>query len=540
MDGGLEAWDRARPAARAGGRACRGSLGALLALGAARAAGAGGAAAAPALVPVGNFAAPMYVAAPPRRHAAAVRGRARRASCGSCATARRSATPFLDISGRASRPTASAGCCRSPSRPTTRRSGRFYVYLTAASRGGELQVREYRRSAPTPTAPTPRRADRLAPDARPGAPTTTAASSQFGPDGMLWLATGDGGGADDQFGNAQRPRQPARQAAADRPAPGNGGGYTVPADNPFGTAVWAYGLRNPFRFSFDRATGDLVIGDVGQGAREEIDFARADGLGRGAELRLEVPRGHARPAPAACSPAPAYVAPVFDYAQRDGAARGHRRLRRARPRPADARRPLRLRRLLRRRRALARARHARRPPTTARPASPARRLARLLRRGRLRPPLRRLAQRHRRPRPGRRARPVRPAPRPGRCPRRAPAARRRASRRARPHLAARADPLARKGRVGRRATPRIRLTASENCRVTIRARLPGRSSSACARRCGAGAARSCGCARRARAVKRIRSALRRHRRRDAGRRRDRARRGRQHRPRAAPLKVRRG
>ncbi len=53
------------------------------------------------------------------------------------------------------------------------------------------------------------------------------------------------------------------------------GAHTVPADNPFGNAVWAYGLRNPWRFSFDRATGDLLIGDVGQGHREEIDFAPA-------------------------------------------------------------------------------------------------------------------------------------------------------------------------------------------------------------------------------------------------------------------------
>ena len=102
---------------------------------------------------------------------------------------------------------------------------------------------------------------------------------------MLWFATGDGGGQDNQFGHARDLGSPLGKLLRIDPHPGNAGAYTVPADNPFGTALWASGLRNPFRFSFDtRGSKDLFIGDVGQGAREEIDQARfADGLGKVAD-----------------------------------------------------------------------------------------------------------------------------------------------------------------------------------------------------------------------------------------------------------------
>ena len=85
---------------------------------------------------------------------------------------------------------------------------------------------------------------------------------------------------------------PPRQAAPHRPAPGTGAPYGIPPDNPLSDGadarpeIWAYGLRNPWRFSFDRATGDLYIGDVGQNAYEEIDFQPA-GATRRPELRLE-------------------------------------------------------------------------------------------------------------------------------------------------------------------------------------------------------------------------------------------------------------
>jgi hypothetical protein len=101
----------------------------------------------------------------------------------------------------------------------------------------------------------------------------------FGPDNLLYIATGDGGSANDPMSNAQNLTvllgKMLRIAPSTNPT---SGGYTIPPTNPFaGSAtnrqeIFAYGLRNPFRDSFDRGTGNLYIGDVGQGAREEVDF----------------------------------------------------------------------------------------------------------------------------------------------------------------------------------------------------------------------------------------------------------------------------
>ena len=98
----------------------------------------------------------------------------------------------------------------------------------------------------------------------------------FGPDGMLYLAPGDGGAG--QSANAQNLSSLLGKVLRIDPTPG--GGHRTPAGNPFGNEVWSRGLRNPFRFSFDRLTGDLVIGDVGAATTEEIDFAPAS-LARG-------------------------------------------------------------------------------------------------------------------------------------------------------------------------------------------------------------------------------------------------------------------
>ncbi|HSO24624.1 MAG TPA: PQQ-dependent sugar dehydrogenase [Chondromyces sp.] len=105
----------------------------------------------------------------------------------------------------------------------------------------------------------------------------------FGPDGLLYIATGDGGGAGDPNDRAQDLGTllgKLLRIDVDGAAP-----YAVPPDNPFvGAAgarpeIWAYGLRNPWRFSFDRLTGDVFIGDVGQGAVEEVDFQPAASTG---------------------------------------------------------------------------------------------------------------------------------------------------------------------------------------------------------------------------------------------------------------------
>ncbi len=107
---------------------------------------------------------------------------------------------------------------------------------------------------------------------------------QFGPDGHLYIGLGDGGGQGDPLGNGQNTEVLQGKILRIDPQPGQVPPYTVPAGNPFAGGpgrdeIWAYGLRNPWRFSFDRFTGDMVIGDVGQGSREEVDFAPSPAVG---------------------------------------------------------------------------------------------------------------------------------------------------------------------------------------------------------------------------------------------------------------------
>lgn len=107
----------------------------------------------------------------------------------------------------------------------------------------------------------------------------------FGPDGHLYIALGDGGSAGDPNDNAQSLDTFLGKILRIDPTPSAGAPYTIPADNPFiGQAgardeIWAYGLRNPWRFSFDRQTGDLWIGDVGQNSWEEVDYTPAGSSG---------------------------------------------------------------------------------------------------------------------------------------------------------------------------------------------------------------------------------------------------------------------
>lgn len=99
----------------------------------------------------------------------------------------------------------------------------------------------------------------------------------FGPDGFLYYALGDGGSGGDPHGNGQD--KEALLGSILRIDVGESGPYKIPETNPFGTEVWAKGLRNPWRFSFDRQTGDLYIGDVGQNKWEEINYQPASSRG---------------------------------------------------------------------------------------------------------------------------------------------------------------------------------------------------------------------------------------------------------------------
>ncbi|OEU89371.1 sugar dehydrogenase [Streptomyces abyssalis] len=105
----------------------------------------------------------------------------------------------------------------------------------------------------------------------------------FGPDGMLYIGLGDGGSGGDPHDHGQNLGTLLGKLL--RIDPGGGDPYAIPPDNPFvddpdaRDEIWAYGLRNPWRFSFDAGTGDLLIGDVGQSKREEIDWAPAGSKG---------------------------------------------------------------------------------------------------------------------------------------------------------------------------------------------------------------------------------------------------------------------
>jgi glucose/arabinose dehydrogenase len=140
----------------------------------------------------------------------------------------------------------------------------------------------------------------------------------FGPDGMLYVGLGDGGGAGDPEGNGQDPRTllgTILRIDVDA-APTELRGYAIPADNPFADGrdgapeVAHYGLRNPWRFSFDPLSGDLWIGDVGQATREEVDRIPAGTLG--ADLGWSVLEGTARHGDAVLDVHPR-LRPVAEY-----------------------------------------------------------------------------------------------------------------------------------------------------------------------------------------------------------------------------------
>jgi glucose/arabinose dehydrogenase len=142
----------------------------------------------------------------------------------------------------------------------------------------------------------------------------------FGPDEYLYIGLGDGGSGGDPMGNAQSLETMLGKMLRIDPRSGGGDPYTIPPDNPFlrrpgaRPEIWAFGLRNPWRYSFDRATGDLWIADVGQNEREEIDRQEAGSAG-GENYgwdRLEGTRPFEGDAPQGAVP------PVFDYGRERG------------------------------------------------------------------------------------------------------------------------------------------------------------------------------------------------------------------------------
>lgn len=137
----------------------------------------------------------------------------------------------------------------------------------------------------------------------------------FGKDGYLYLSTGDGGSSDDPEDNGQDSLsllgKILRINVDVATAPNN---YSIPADNPNpNSLVYCYGLRNPYRWSFDRFTGDMYIGDVGQGAREEVNYRAANQIA-GSNFGWDCFEGSLpHPTMAPCLPYINYVAPIYEY-----------------------------------------------------------------------------------------------------------------------------------------------------------------------------------------------------------------------------------
>ncbi len=200
-------------------------------------------------------------------------------------------TPFLDISDRVST-SGECGLLSVAFPPDYASLGYFYVYYNANTdivappagepNGGCDTVVARFEAATNPNVADPDSEVRILTVNQPYN-NHNGGTIAFGPDGHLYIGLGDGGDGGDPHELAQNPNRLLGKMLRISPSPN--GSYTSPADNPFASEpgyrdeIWALGLRNPFRWSFDRANGDLYIADVGQGAWEEINYQPADGGG---------------------------------------------------------------------------------------------------------------------------------------------------------------------------------------------------------------------------------------------------------------------
>ncbi len=193
--------------------------------------------------------------------------------------------PFIDLSSQITSG-GEQGLLSLAFAPDYRRSGRFYVDFI--DRAGDTRVVEYRRSAGDPLRADPSSARQVLRIAQPFS-NHNGGLLVFGPDGLLYVGSGDGGSEGDPQRNGQSLATPLGKLLRIDPRPSGGRPYGIPASNPFtGRAgadptIYSYGLRNPWRFSFDSRTGALTIGDVGGDRLEEVDLVRR-GEGRGANF----------------------------------------------------------------------------------------------------------------------------------------------------------------------------------------------------------------------------------------------------------------
>jgi glucose/arabinose dehydrogenase len=229
------------------------------------------------------------------------------------------ARPFLDISNLVS-------CCGERGllglafHPAYASNGSFYVNYT--DRRGNTVVARYSVSRLSPNLANPLSATTLLTVDQPYA-NHNGGQLQFGPDGYLYIGLGDGGSAGDPQNNAQNLGTLLGKIL--RVDVDGGSPYAIPPDNPFvgvegaRPEIWAYGLRNPWRFSFDRLTGDIFIGDVGQDEWEEINFQPASSAGGENYGWRLMEGGDCYDPPTGCNPE-GLVLPILEYDHSQGCA----------------------------------------------------------------------------------------------------------------------------------------------------------------------------------------------------------------------------
>ena len=233
------------------------------------------------------------------------------------------ARPFLDIAGKMSSADED-GLYSMAFHPQYASNGKFYVFFTNLD--GDIRVVRYLVSS-NPDSADESAADTILAVPHPLAGTTLPFGNhhggqlQFGPDGMLYVSLGDGGCCGDPLQNGQNKHTlngKILRIDVDGPI-----GYSVPTDNPFfndtsfSPETWAWGFRNPWRFSFDRLTGDLYIADVGQDMWEEVDVAAAPNAGKGLNYGWSIMEGtHCYSG--SCDPT-GFTPPVLEYAHSNGA-----------------------------------------------------------------------------------------------------------------------------------------------------------------------------------------------------------------------------
>lgn len=223
-------------------------------------------------------------------------------------------TPFLDVSDIINATGGEQGLLGLAFDPSYEVNGKFYIVYTILSNNA-IRLARFNVSDDDPDLANPSGTTILTIDKNSTNTNHNGGVIAFGPDGYLYMSTGDGGGRGDPNNNAQNKNILLGKILR---LDVSGDTYAIPPTNPFvgdlnvKEEIWAYGLRNPWRFSFDRATGDLYIGDVGQGTQEEINFQSSSSLG-GENYGWHILEGNLCYASENCAEPGDYTPPVIVY-----------------------------------------------------------------------------------------------------------------------------------------------------------------------------------------------------------------------------------